>query len=61
MASQVSDVLDSISDCKTEILLMMMRGVPTETIAEKLQLSPKTISTYRVAIFKKLNVKKMQN
>ncbi|AIT63776.1 response regulator [Coxiella burnetii] len=57
MTSQVSGVLDSISDREMEILLMMVRGVPTETIAQKLHLSPKTVSTYRVAIFKKLNVK----
>ena len=54
---QTQSVFDELSNREMEVMLMMLRGVPTQTIAEKLFLSPKTVSTYRIHIFDKLKVK----
>lgn len=52
-----SNVLKTLSDREMEVLLMVLQGDEPQIIAKKLHLSPKTISTYRVNIFKKLGVK----
>lgn len=53
---QKASVFSTLSNREMEVMLMMLRGVPTQTIADKLYLSPKTVSTYRIHIFDKLNV-----
>lgn len=54
---KTQSVFDELTNREMEVMLMMLRGMPTQTIAEKLFLSPKTVSTYRIHIFDKLNVK----
>lgn len=54
---QSPSVFDTLSDREMEVLLMVLQGIPPEVIANKLHLSPKTVSTYHVNILKKLNVK----
>lgn len=46
-----------LSDRETEVMLMVIRHVPVKEIANKLNLSAKTIHSYRSRIFEKLNVK----
>lgn len=49
--------LDSLSRRETQVLMMIARGTKTQEISEILNLSPKTISTYRVRLYEKLDVK----
>ena len=48
---------DKLSHREMQVLFMLMQGNKVATIAEKLHLSPKTISTYRYRLFDKLKVK----
>lgn len=49
--------LDSLSRRETQVLMMIARGEKTHEISEILNLSPKTVSTYRVRLYEKLDVK----
>lgn len=49
--------LDMLSERELQVLLMVTQGEKIQKIAEKLHLSPKTISTYRYRVFEKLHVK----
>jgi len=49
--------LDTLSDRELEVLQLMGQGLTTGDIAEKLNLSKKTIGTYRERIKDKLNLK----
>jgi two-component system invasion response regulator UvrY len=49
--------LDMLSERELQVMLMVTRGEKIQKIAEKLHLSPKTVSTYRYRIFEKLSVK----
>ena len=51
-----SNPLDSLSMRETQVLMMIAQGTKTQEISEILNLSPKTISTYRVRLFEKLDV-----
>ena len=48
---------DSLSQRELQILMMILQGNKIREIAEQLNLSSKTISTYRYRLFDKLNVK----
>lgn len=48
--------LDRLSMRETQVLMMIAQGSKTQEISEILNLSPKTISTYRVRLYEKLNV-----
>lgn len=48
--------LDSLSMRETQVLMMIAQGIKTQQISEQLNLSPKTISTYRARLFEKLDV-----
>jgi two-component system, NarL family, invasion response regulator UvrY len=48
--------LDGLSMRETQVLMMIAQGTKTQEISHILNLSPKTISTYRVRLFEKLNV-----
>jgi two-component system, NarL family, invasion response regulator UvrY len=48
---------DSLSERELQVMLMITAGEKPQLIAEKLNLSPKTVNTYRYRIFEKLNVK----
>ncbi|PCI08198.1 MAG: two-component system response regulator UvrY [Gammaproteobacteria bacterium] len=48
--------LDILSMRETQVLMMIAQGTKTKKISEILNLSPKTISTYRMRLFEKLDV-----
>lgn len=48
---------DRLSVRERQVFLMSLSGTRGKDIAEKLRLSPKTISTYRVRGYKKLGLK----
>lgn len=47
---------ESLSDRELEITLMLTRGVRVPDIAENLNISPKTVNTYRYRMFEKLGI-----
>jgi two-component system, NarL family, invasion response regulator UvrY len=51
------NIFAGISDREMEVMMMVIRGVPVKEMAEKLNISHKTIHSYRSRIFEKLNVK----
>lgn len=51
-----SNPLDSLSMRETQVLMMISQGTKTQQISEILNLSPKTISTYRMRLYEKLDV-----
>ncbi len=48
--------LDTLSMRETQVLMMIAQGTKTQQISDILNLSPKTISTYRTRLNEKLNV-----
>lgn len=48
--------IDALSMRETQVLMMIAQGTKTNDISETLNLSPKTISTYRARLFEKLEV-----
>ena len=51
------DPHEFLSDREFEILKMIAKGKTTKNIGEELSLSPKTVSTFRSRILKKLDMK----
>ncbi|MGH8283186.1 MAG: UvrY/SirA/GacA family response regulator transcription factor [Gammaproteobacteria bacterium] len=47
---------DQLSQRETQVMLMITGGQSPQTVADKLHLSPKTVSTYRARLFQKLGV-----
>jgi len=47
---------DKLSQREMQVMMMSMQGMKGQEISEQLNLSPKTISTYRYRLFEKLNV-----
>ncbi len=47
---------DKLSQREMQVMMMSMQGMKGQQISEQLNLSPKTISTYRYRLFEKLNV-----
>lgn len=52
---QTGSLHDSLSNREYQILSMLGKGISIKEISYSLSLSPKTISTYRARLFKKLN------
>jgi two-component system invasion response regulator UvrY len=48
--------LDTLSMRETQVLMMIAKGTKTQEISKILNLSPKTISTYRMRLYEKLGV-----
>jgi DNA-binding NarL/FixJ family response regulator len=48
--------IDSLSDRELEAFQLMGEGLTTESIAEKMHVSPKTVETYRARIKEKLGI-----
>ncbi|MFV9614361.1 MAG: response regulator [Gammaproteobacteria bacterium] len=48
--------MDTLSMRETQVLMMIAQGTKTQKISEILNLSPKTISTYRMRLYEKLDV-----
>lgn len=47
---------DSLSERELQIMLMITKGVKVPDISEQLNLSPKTVNSYRYRLFSKLNI-----
>ena len=47
---------EQLSQRETQVMLMITGGESPQSIADKLHLSPKTVSTYRTRLFQKLGV-----
>lgn len=47
---------EGLSERELQVMLMMMDGARINDVAEKLCLSPKTVSTYRYRIYEKLDI-----
>jgi two-component system invasion response regulator UvrY len=54
--SDESNPFDKLSQREMQVMMMSMQGMKGQKISEQLNLSPKTISTYRYRLFEKLNV-----
>jgi len=48
---------DQLSQREMQVMLMVTQGQPVQAIADKLFISPKTVSTYRYRLFEKLGVR----
>ena len=48
--------IDTLSMREIQVLMMIAQGTKTQEISEILNLSPKTVSTYRKRLYEKLNV-----
>ncbi|NIP31602.1 MAG: UvrY/SirA/GacA family response regulator transcription factor [Candidatus Dadabacteria bacterium] len=48
---------DNLSNRELQIAMMIVKGYKVKDIAEKLNLSPKTVNSYRYRIFSKLKIK----
>lgn len=57
VSSDEEDLWDSLSDREREVLRLVALGYTSAEIAEKLQLSPKTVDTYRARGMEKLGLK----
>ena len=49
--------LDSLSPCELEVMLLVSQGHRLKHISNLLCLSPKTISTYRTRVMRKLDTR----
>jgi len=47
---------EALSARELEVALLLARGQPMQTIAERLSLSPKTVATYKYRLFEKLEI-----
>lgn len=56
MASQASAAVNSLSAREKQVVLMVVHGETSATIAERLDLSPKTVESYRARVMAKLGV-----
>ncbi|EMF4710000.1 response regulator [Providencia stuartii] len=52
-----TDLYELLSTRELEIMLLITQGIPTKQIAQVLNLSPKTVNTYRYRMFGKLNIR----
>jgi len=49
-------LIDVLSQRELQVLIMISQGMRTNSISDKLALSPKTVSTYRKRLYEKLEV-----
>jgi DNA-binding NarL/FixJ family response regulator len=54
-------LIDSLSDRELEVFQLLGEGLTTESIAEKMHVSPKTVETFRVRIKEKLGINTLPN
>ncbi len=58
--SQFNDMTEQphklLTDREYEVMLLLAKGIPVKDIAEKLLISPATVSTYRARILEKMNL-----
>ena len=56
VSTPVEDPLASLSPRETEVFSYLVNGLRAKDIAELLDISPKTVATYRASLMRKLNV-----
>ena len=56
VSTPVEDPLASLSPRETEVFSYLVNGLRAKDIAELLDISPKTVDTYRASLMRKLNV-----
>ena len=54
--SQTEDPLDSLSAREHQVFSLLVEGVRAKEIAARLELSPKTVDTYRASLMRKLDI-----
>jgi DNA-binding NarL/FixJ family response regulator len=55
-STPVADPLASLSPRETEVFSYLVSGLRAKDIADLLEISPKTVDTYRASLMRKLNV-----
>lgn len=55
--NEISFILDEFTDREFQVMLLITRGKRNNEIAELTFISPKTVSTYRKRVYKKLGIK----
>jgi DNA-binding NarL/FixJ family response regulator len=53
---QKTDAIDSLSSREYQVFRHLVDGVPAKEIAARLEISPKTIDTYRAGLMRKLDI-----
>ncbi len=53
---QVDDPIESLSSREYQVFTLLVEGVRAKEIAARLQLSPKTVDTYRSSLMRKLDI-----
>lgn len=56
MATRAGHAIDGLSSRERQVILMVVRGETSAAIAEQLDLSPKTVESYRARVMLKLGV-----
>jgi DNA-binding NarL/FixJ family response regulator len=54
--NQVDDPLDSLSSREYQVFTLLVEGIRAKEIAARLNLSPKTVDTYRSSLMRKLDI-----
>ncbi len=54
--SPVEDPLESLSPREYQVFMMLVEGIRAKEIAARLELSPKTVDTYRASLMRKLGI-----
>ncbi|VFS58083.1 Response regulator uvrY [Leminorella grimontii] len=56
LAPEADTPLSALSERELQIMMMITKGLKVNEIAEALNLSPKTVNSYRYRMFSKLNI-----
>jgi DNA-binding NarL/FixJ family response regulator len=54
--SEPEDPIDALSGREYQVFSMLVEGVRAKEIAARLELSPKTVDTYRASLMRKLDI-----
>jgi DNA-binding NarL/FixJ family response regulator len=54
--SQVEDPIETLSSREYQVFTLLVEGIRAKEIAARLQLSPKTVDTYRSSLMRKLDI-----
>ena len=56
LESEPEDPLETLSSREYQVFQLMIEGIRAKEIASRLNLSPKTIDTYRASLMRKLDI-----
>ena len=56
LTEEPSSPMEKLSEREVQVMIMIIKGMKTNIISEKLHLSPKTVNSYRYRIFEKLDI-----